>query len=302
MRVLVLKGGNSSEREISLRSARSITAALKSAGHQPTEIDSIKGVDTISFSGFDMVFPILHGSNGEDGVLQKQFELKGLSFLGTGSLSSKKSFDKVKTHKILQDAGIKMPNYQVVDSNDMKTAQLAKSPYVLKTICGGSSVDIVLARKLTAASAHKSKTMLDKHKKMLLEELISGQEITVGILDGEPLPVIAINPPKGKDFDYENKYNGLSDEVCPVPSSVLSTELQKAAQGIALNVHKTLGAKHLSRVDMIVANDGDIYVLELNTMPGMTEQSLFPKAADQAGYSMSQLAQKFVELVRAENK
>lgn len=134
----------------------------------------------------------------------------------------------------------------------------------------------------------------------MLEELIEGTEITVPVLDGQALPVIEIVPPQDEEFDYENKYNGRTQELCP-PQNV-SRELQNQAQRLAEKVFKIMGARHLARVDMMMDKSGRIYVLEINTMPGMTDSSLFPKSAAAAGYSMPDLVSKFIDLVKRDYK
>jgi D-alanine-D-alanine ligase len=133
---------------------------------------------------------------------------------------------------------------------------------------------------------------------MLLEELIEGTEITVPILGDQALPVIEIIPPQGKEFDYENKYNGTTQELCP-PQHV-SAEKQQEAQRLAEKIHKAAGVRHLSRTDIIIDENGKLWVLELNTIPGLTDQSLFPKAAAAAGINMQQLMQKFLDMIVSE--
>jgi D-alanine--D-alanine ligase len=136
---------------------------------------------------------------------------------------------------------------------------------------------------------------------MLAEELINGIEITVPILGGKALPVVAIFPPENEEFDLDNKYNGRTKEVCPVTNEILSENLQKEAMDIALTAHNAVGARHLSRVDMIVSADNKIVVLEINTMPGLTTQSLYPKSAEAAGLNFEQLVKTFVQISCGEN-
>jgi D-alanine-D-alanine ligase len=130
---------------------------------------------------------------------------------------------------------------------------------------------------------------------MLIEQLVEGNEVTVGILGDEALPVIEIIPPKDQEFDYENKYNGATAELCP-PVNV-SEELQRKAQELAVAVHNATGCRHLSRTDIMINNTGDLYIIDTNTLPGLTGQSLYPKAAAEAGYDWAQLVQRFASLI-----
>ena len=130
---------------------------------------------------------------------------------------------------------------------------------------------------------------------MLFEELIEGDEITVGILGSDALPVVEIIPPEGEEFDYENKYNGKTTELCPAKN--VSSDKQVEAQKLTEKIHSAVNARHLSRTDMIIGKDGKIYVLDFNTMPGLTDQSLLPKAVEQSGLSMEQFVQKLLDLV-----
>lgn len=304
MRVLVLVGGDSPEREISLLSGQAVFEALLEAGHEAYKLDTLKGFDELAnyVDKVDMVFPILHGLNGEDGVAQLELEKRGFTYLGSNSKSSIIAFDKIKAHEVLESHGIKMPAFAKVRLHDVKSHELFKTPYVLKPIEGGSSLDTQIVRRVSQDSIKKSEQLLHKYNEMILEELIVGKEITVPVLGDTALPVIAIIPPENEEFDYQNKYNDKTRELCPAPTDYVTEYLQHAAQEIALNVHTYLGARHLSRTDLIISESGDLYVLELNTMPGMLTQSLFPKAALCAGMSMPQLVNKFVETVKKEIK
>jgi D-alanine-D-alanine ligase len=298
MKVLVLYGGDSPEREVSLRSGTAVNQALINAGVETILYDPINGDEELFrlVAETDMVFPILHGKNCEDGVIQKKLESVGAIFLGTGSVASDICFNKEKTHHILEGAGILMPAFAVVSSDDLDNPLFSK-PFVLKPTEGGSSVDTLVVREVTDSSLQSARDLLKKYDSMLLEQLIVGIEITVPVFDALALPVIAIVPPENGEFDYENKYNGATQELCPAPEELVSQEKQKNAQALALKVHELLGARHLSRTDIIVDADGNMYVLELNTMPGMTNQSLFPVSAKVAGYTMEQFVLKLVEIV-----
>lgn len=299
MKVLVLFGGDSPEREVSLRSGAAVNEALKNAGVDTILFDPIDGDEELLklAQEVDMVFPILHGKNCEDGVIQKKLESVGALFLGSDSKSSAVCFNKEQTHHVLQKSGITMPLFAVVTKKDLQH-ELFRKPFVLKPVNGGSSLDTLVAREVNESILETAEELLNRYETMMLEELIEGQEITVPILDNQALPVIAIVPPLDGEFDYANKYNGKSKELCPAPLELVSAQVQEEAQKIAMLVHELLGARHLSRTDIIVTPGGKLYVLELNTMPGMTNQSLFPAAAQAAGYTMEQFVMKLVEIVK----
>jgi D-alanine-D-alanine ligase len=281
MKLLILLGGASNEREVSLRSGKAVSDALKAAGHEVLEYDPKDGfVGLASFVGkVDCVFPILHGKGGEDGEVQAELEKLGFKYLGADSRASKLCYDKVEFKKILNKLSILTPKGEVVSEESIKTSAIIDRPYVLK-----QSYD---------------PKVFKNYKRMLLEELIEGTEITVSILGDSSLPVIEIIPPEGKEFDYENKYNGATQEICP-PENV-SENIQQAAQKLAELIHKEVGVRHLSRTDIIIDKEDKLWVLELNTIPGLTFQSLFPKAAKTSGISFEDLVQKFLDLTLEQN-
>ncbi|HVO86661.1 MAG TPA: D-alanine--D-alanine ligase [Candidatus Binatia bacterium] len=291
MKVLVLLGGDSPEREVSLRSGEAVSDALRAGGHEVYEYDPKHGYDGLSEfkNKVDVVLPIIHGVNGEDGVLQKELEARGFKFLGADSVSSALCFDKTAIKQILNKLSILTPRSEIVDKDSFSSSSIkASGRYVLKPIKGGSTIDASIVNDSTDDADAK---IFDKYPTMLLEELIVGNEITVPVLDGKALPVIEIIPPTGEDFDYENKYNGETQELCP-PVNV-SQKLQAEAQQIAERLHAAAGIRHLSRTDIIIDKDDKLWVLEINTMPGMTSQSLFPKSAKVAGISMTELVERF---------
>ncbi len=299
MTVLILRGGDSPEREVSFRSGDAVEAALIEAGYNVIVYDPADGNVGLekSISKADIVLPILHGKNGEDGVIQEQIEQQNKKFLGAGSKVSKVTIDKNKTHKILSSMGIVMPKYAIVDALSFNTEPLSKKPFVLKPLEGGSSIGTLIAREVNSTNLAMAQELLSTYKKMIIEELIIGQEITVPVLGEQALPVIGIIPPPNGEFDYDNKYNGQSQELCPVPTELVSEKVQKEAQDLALKVHNVLNVRHLSRTDMFAKPDGSLVVLEINTMPGLTAQSLFPLSASVAGMSMVQLVGVLVNLV-----
>jgi D-alanine-D-alanine ligase len=297
MKVLVLSGGVSNEREVSLRSGTSVRDALTDCGHEVYVYDPQQGYDGLAkFLGkVDCVFPILHGRGGEDGAVQLELEKLGFKYLGSDSRVSKLCFDKSSFKEILNKLSILTPKSELVTKLSIGASPLLRNPYVLKPLNGGSSLDAFIIRN--PGGRTYDPRIFDHYQLMLLEELIDGTELTVPVLGATSLPVIEIIPPKNQEFDYENKYNGATQELCP-PQHI-DTPKQQEAQRLAELIHNQVGARHLSRTDIILDREGKMWVLELNTMPGLTDQSLFPKAAQSSGMSMPQLVQRLVDLVMA---
>jgi D-alanine-D-alanine ligase len=298
-RVLVLQGGDSSEREVSLRSAANVVRQLETLGYPVTVADpASEDFDLAKLTAdCDVVLPILHGAGGEDGVLQRQLETLGVPFLGAGSAACELTFDKAAYRKFITGQGIWMAEGEIVNREQFQASRLRQAPYVLKPIDGGSSVDTVILHELAAEpSPAYFDDLFARYGTMLLEELIEGQELTVGVLGDTPLPIILIVPPSDETFDYENKYNGRTQEI--VNPKQVAPEVQKNAQTLALQLHRLTGCRHLSRSDMIATPDGKLYVLETNTIPGLTEQSLFPKMAAATGMDIAALVKCFVDMAK----
>lgn len=297
MKVLVLGGGDSPEREVSLRSAKAVADAARKAGFIVEERDPIAGLAFLN--GIDrstVILPILHGKNGEDGVIQAELEGHNLAYLGSDSLSSTRCFDKWLTRQDLTKAGLPMPKGALVTKDSYYEHGLSKQPHVLKVARGGSSIGTMIVREASMVPAGGPEQVFELDSEAVIEELIVGTELTVPILDQEALTPIEIVPPAGLEFDYENKYNGATSEICP-PASV-NDELQKKAMVLAEQVHQAMRCRHLSRVDMMLNQHGEIFVLEINTIPGLTDQSLYPKSAAVAGMTMPKLVSRFVEMVK----
>jgi D-alanine-D-alanine ligase len=299
MRILVLSGGTSNEREVSLRSGKAVIEALHTSGHEVFEYDPQQGLEGLAgFVGkVDCVFPILHGRGGEDGTVQAELEKLGFKYLGSDSKVSQVCFDKSEFKKILNNSSIMTPQSENVTRMTIGASPLLQKPYVLKPLNGGSSLDAFIIRD--PSNRTYDPRIFDHYQVMILEQLIDGTEITVPVLGETALPVIEIIPPQGKEFDYDNKYNGESQELCP-PLHVDELK-QQEAQRLVEKIHKEVGARHLSRTDIIIDHEGKMWVLELNTIPGLTEQSLFPKAAAVAGINMQQLVQQFLRMVASLN-
>jgi D-alanine-D-alanine ligase len=295
-KVLVIYGGSSDERDVSLRSGASINNALKSAGYETRFYDPGDSVESLSeaVKGCDVAFPALHGLGGEDGTIQLQLERLHIPYVGSAVSSSELCFDKWNYRDLLAKHNIPMARGELVDASLFQHSAIAQKPYVLKPPKGGSSIDTILAHTPNTVDQEVITSIFAKHRQLLLEELIQGTELTIGILGDIPLPVIEIIPPAGKDFDYENKYNGATQELCP-PEHV-SSEIQKTAQELALRVHQLTGCRDFSRTDIMCDKDGNLFLLETNTIPGMTDQSLFPKMARTAGIEMPELCKQLVEM------
>lgn len=297
-RVLVLSGGNSNEREISLRSAENVVEALQVAGFEVSEADPASAdfnLETL-IKEVDVVLPVLHGGDGEDGTIQSQLEAIGIPYLGSDSVSAALSFDKVKTKEVLAENGILTPSYEVVDRQQFELSDLRRGAHVVKPINGGSSIDILIVHDPETHQVDSAviDSLFERYEKLLVEELVVGREITVAVLDQEPLPTITIIPPKDEEFDYENKYNGRTQEI---PQQVTEGDvIGLRSQEIALAVHRLVGARHISRTDMIINDKDMIYTLEINSLPGLTRESLLPKAAEANGINIVQLVTRFVEM------
>jgi D-alanine-D-alanine ligase len=297
MKILVLGGGDSPEREVSQRSAKAVAEAAKTAGFNVKQADPIDGLEILDKVSKDtIIFPILHGKNGEDGIIQKEFENRSLPYLGSDSKSSAACFDKWQTRQILEAAGIPMPKAAQVTKETYNNHEMFKNPHVLKVVHGGSSIGTLMVPDPDLLKNYQAEELFALENNAVIEELIVGTETTVPVLDQFTLPVIEIVPPANEEFDYENKYNGRTQEI--VPAKSISQELQNKARFLAERVHKAMGCRHLSRVDIMIDKAGELYVLEINTIPGLTDQSLYPKSAAVAGIDMPELVKRFVEMVR----
>jgi D-alanine-D-alanine ligase len=295
MQILVIAGDSSPEREVSLRSGDAVQKALASRGYEVRRYDPADNNLQEAAEGIDIAFPVLHGIGGEDGKIQRELESVGLAYVGSNVAASELCFNKADYKQTLIASNLPTPRSAVVsDAAELRDHELTQSPYVLKPYDGGSSIDTFIVRDPAQANFDKITEALGRYDAMLLEELIEGIEITVGVLGNRGLPVIEIIPPESGEFDYENKYNGASQELCP-PHHV-DRDIQETARALAAQIHLLCGCADYSRTDMIVQKDGSLMVLETNTLPGMTDQSLFPKAAATAGFSMPELCDELVRL------
>ena len=296
MKVLVLGGGNSTERDVSLRSAAAVAQALREAGYDVLVADPQQGENALdNLPAGVIVFPILHGHGGEDGEIQSWLEKRGLPYLGTQSRQSAICFDKAQAREIYKKNGLPIAEGAAVTRVTYVQHPLAAKPHVLKISRGGSSIGTYLVPDPAQRDQAKVDEVFALGNDAVIEELVKGVEITVPVLDDRAMAVIEIQPPANQEFDYENKYNGATKELCP-PVSV-DEVTQRRAQELALKAHQVLGCRHLSRTDMIVRPTGEIVMLETNTMPGLTNQSLVPVAAKAEGTGMPGLVTQFVKMV-----
>jgi D-alanine-D-alanine ligase len=293
--VIVLAGGTSDERDVSLRSGAAVAAALNEAGYQTDILDPAHGlqdkIDDLKKAA--AVFPALHGVGGEDGELQAFLEENGIRFVGSGSKASALCFDKALYTLFIEKHGITVPKTEIVDEAAYGKSGLAAAPHVLKPNDGGSSIDTCIIRDPAKSDKDELIAVFARHTEMMLQELIIGTELTVAVLGDSALPVIEIVPPPNQEFDYQNKYNGATRELCP--PETIPEDAQARARKLAVRIHELTGCQDLSRTDMILTENGDLYVLETNTLPGMTNGSLVPKAAAAAGFSMPQLCDRLVK-------
>lgn len=271
-------------------------AALQTGGYENVVMADARDA-AASLDGVDVVFPALHGIGGEDGQIQKLLEDRGLPYVGSDSGVSALCFDKRQWRQLVGQHGIPIADGELIDKDGLRTSELLRQPFVIKPFDGGSSIDTFIVRDPATADWAAIEDSFRRHPQMLAEALAAGTEITVGVFGEQPLPIIEIVPPASGEFDYENKYNGATRELCP-PESV-DAAVQQAAQELALQVHRMCGCRDMSRTDMIVGADGSLTVLETNTIPGLTDQSLFPKAAAAAGVTMPQLCDRLVQMALA---
>lgn len=296
IRVLVIGGGYSNEREVSIKSSKDIYAATVKAGYKVDYLDWNGDKESVkeNANGYDVILPILHGEGGEDGVIQKILETINVPYLGSNSTSSKLCFNKQETRNLLINNNVAVPKGELVTLNHYIDSPISKMPHVLKPSNGGSSLDTLIFKQLTNTRLPEVKEVFSRYKELLLEQYIDGIEITVPLLDGMTLPVIEVIVPENEVFDYDNKYNGKTSEL--IPPIHISKDIQVRAQKLATNVHRILGCRHLSRTDMIVKGE-DLYVLEINTMPGMTDHSFFPQVMCHMGMNLSEFVKYLINLV-----
>jgi D-alanine-D-alanine ligase len=282
LKVAVLMGGNSSEREVSLVSGKEVIKNLNKDKYEVMVIDVPKELPKLAVFKPDVAFLALHGRGGEDGQIQGYLETLGIKYTGCGILASAIGMDKMVFRRLMEEEGMMMAN--ITD----------KIPCVVKPVDGGSSVGVSIVKDLKDYDkAVELAKLYDED--VLIEEYIEGIEVSCGVLGNQKvvaLPVIEIVP-KNEFFDYEAKYTeGKCQEICPAR---ISEEMKNTVQKLAIETFKSIGGKGYARVDFII-KDNRPYILEINTLPGLTPNYLLPKEAAEAGISYPKLLDKMIEL------
>ncbi len=284
-------GGPSAEREVSLRSGAAVAKALRSLGHKVHELDP-RDESWVLPPGTDVVFLALHGTYGEDGTVQRRLDELGAIYTGCDAEASRIAFDKVLTKKRCVEARVPTVKFLVVSSGKTPWPENWLPPLVVKPVRQGSSVGLQLVERVEDWQKALAEA-LKFDSEVLVEEKIAGRETTVGILAGQPLPVVEVRPKTGS-YDYKNKYTaGCTEYFCPAEFDPAMT---KRIQSAAFGAFQAVGGRDYARVDVMVRASGEPVVLEVNTLPGMTETSLLPKAAAAAGLNYAQLCQRMVDL------
>ncbi|MBF0216517.1 MAG: D-alanine--D-alanine ligase [Candidatus Omnitrophica bacterium] len=285
-RIAILAGGPSSEREVSLKSGRAVEAALLRCGFYPVFIDiKDESFDFLVERDFDIAFLALHGRFGEDGTVQKKLSGLGIPYTGSDDISSRKALDKLAAKEQFMKDNIDTPGHVVIEDFDRDISRVIKYPCVVKPVSEGSSIGLSVV--FTGNDIRKAvKTALDYSDKVMVEDYVPGKELTVGVLENRPLPVIEIRA-EGGIYDYNAKY--MSKETRYIVPAEISKELSERASEIGLRAHMSLGCDGFSRVDLRLDEHNRIFVLEVNTIPGLTSRSLLPMAAKQAGIEFDEL-------------
>ena len=308
-RVAVLKGGRSLERQVSLRSGARVEDALERLGHETVPIDAGGDlVERLRGAEPDVAFVVLHGPGGEDGTVQELLEILGVPYTGSRVLACNRCIDKVLTKHLLVDAGIPTPEFFAFNETAFKELGAAETlpaigerlrfPIVVKPAAGGSALGIKFARTpadvpaaLVAAFSYDVKVLLERH--------VRGRDLAVSILDGpdgpEALPIVEAIPREEDFYDFESRYEyGRTEFRCPAD---LPTDVADRVQSIAVDTYRLLGCAGFARVDLMLDDEtGEPLVLEANAIPGLTETSLLPQAADAASIGLDALVERIVDL------
>jgi D-alanine-D-alanine ligase len=299
LHIAVLMGGWSAEREVSLTSGNGVADALESRGHKVTRIDMGRDVaQQLAAAAPDVVFNALHGTPGEDGTVQGLMDLMGLKYTHSGLATSVIAIDKELTKLVLVPHGIRMPAGQIVASESLYEADPMARPYVLKPVNEGSSVGVAIVTRegnYGDPIARDAKGPWQEFDRLLAEPFIRGRELTVAVLDGEALAVTELRPKSGF-YDYDAKYtDGMTEHVCPAD---IPADVAAEAMDMALKAHDLLGCKGASRSDFRWDDEqgaAGLYLLEVNTQPGMTPLSLVPEQARYRGIDYATLVERMVE-------
>lgn len=294
LHIAVLMGGPGSERDVSLASGAAVTEALKGAGISAEAVD-VKGPDFELPPQTGLAFNVIHGTFGEDGVLQRLLEEKGMPYTGAGAESSRVAFDKKLAKERFVAAGVPTPKSETLDLSAGERPSMSL-PYVVKSPCQGSSVGVYICK--TSEQADKAFADVVQYGEVaLVEQYVEGRELTVAVLDDKAYPIVEIVAPDGL-YDMANKYPWLSGAqgsqyFCPAD---LDDETTRRVQEAGLAGHRALGIEVYSRVDVLLDAQGHPFVIEANTIPGMTATSLLPKSAAAAGIPFAELCIRIAEL------
>jgi D-alanine-D-alanine ligase len=303
-RVAVLKGGRSFERQVSLRSGARVQDSLERLGHEVVPIDA--GVDLVRQLRAvepEVAFVALHGQDGEDGTVQELLEIAGIPYTGSGVLACARASDKVLAKHLMLETGVPTPPFFAFSETAFRELGAADAlpameerldfPIVVKPASGGSALGIRFARTavdvpaaLVSAFSYDGRVLLERH--------VAGRDLAVSVLSGETLPVVEAIPRDEDFYDFEARYEiGRTDFVCPAE---LPGDSAQRAQELALQTFELLGCSGFARVDLMLDDAGDPWVLELNAIPGLTETSLLPQAAEAAGIGFDDLVGRVLEL------
>lgn len=331
MKVTVLMGGRSSEREISLRTGRGIAQSLRNLGHDVISLDTATGRalpagdeeraelpaasrtqitpvtasimhDSHAVADAEVIFIALHGGEGEDGTIQALLDLAGKPYTGSGVLASALAMDKAMSKKIFVHEGIPTPEWQLITTDgplpDVDVARLGGYPIIVKPNAEGSTVGLTVVTEADQLpDAIREAARFDRQ--ILIEQFIPGRELTVSVLGDDVLPIVEIRPKHGH-YDYEAKYTkGGSEYFCPAD---LPADLATRVSDLGRRASHALGCRGASRVDFRLSPDGIAYCLEVNTIPGMTPTSLVPMAAKARGMSYDQLVERMLALALEEHR
>ena len=295
-KIAVLMGGPGSEREVSLATGRGVSKALRSLGAEVVEVD-VRAEDFQLPDDVELAFITIHGTFGEDGRLQRILERRGIAYTGEGVIGSETAFDKIRSKQKFQEHGVSTPPWEVIHPGQHPTLPL---PIVVKPPREGSTVGVVIVRsesEIKSAIAEAAKY----GRELLIEKFVLGCELTIGILGDKALAILEIIP-KGGFYDFHNKYpflnpraGGGAEHVCPAKIDPAKT---REIQDLALRAFRAAGLQVYGRVDAILSEDGQPFILEINTIPGMTEASLLPEAAAAAGIGYPDLCARIIALSR----
>ncbi|WP_028574289.1 D-alanine--D-alanine ligase family protein [Desulfonatronovibrio hydrogenovorans] len=301
MRVLLIAGGWSEEREVSLKGAAQIEKALNNLGHQVFFLDLSPDLGKLAAMArdFDLAFINLHGLPGEDGTIQALLDDIGLPYQGTGPMGSYLALNKALSKQIFRNHHLPTPDWTLITGPNQPVPEGLEFPLVAKPNTGGSSLGMAVLENQQDLDFYLKDIPAQKFE-VILEKYITGTELTCAVLDDRPLPPILIQPVKGSFFNYASKYDiDGAKEICPAP---VSPELTEQITSLSLKVHHILGLRDYSRTDFLVDPQGVPYILEVNTLPGMTQTSLVPKSAQAAGLDFNALIQRLISMARDRDK